>query len=424
MGDMLTSVDLQTKSLESYRYAVLPGVVEAIQKDAAALKGARVLHVNATAYGGGVAEILASMVPLMRDLGLAADWKIISGTDEFFGVTKAMHNALQGKAHPWTAAERELWVETNRANAEGWEEYDYIVIHDPQPAPMLGLLREAGNAPGGKWLWRCHIDLTDAQPEAWELLRPFVHEYDASIWTMREYVREGVSDKNLFIAPPAIDPMSPKNTPLPAGEAARVLDRYSIDPARPMVTQVSRFDPWKDPLGVIDAYRIAREQHPGLQLVLVGSLAHDDPEGQEWLQKVFDHRDHDGDIHVLTNLDGVGNHEVNAFQTAAKVVIQKSTREGFGLVVAEGLWKGKPVIGGRCGGIPLQVIDGQTGYLVDSAEECGRRLSELLGHPERSDELGEAGRELVRERFLLTRYLHDYIRMFRKLGGLRPSESD
>jgi trehalose synthase len=423
MARMLTPVELQTKSLEQYREAVLPGVVEALREDVRALNGASVLHVNATAYGGGVAEILASMVPLMRDLGLEADWKVISGTDEFFGVTKAMHNALQGKAHAWTDAERELWVETNRENARNWQDYDFVVIHDPQPAPMLSLLREHGS-PKGKWLWRCHIDLTDAQPEAWSLLQPFVHEYDGSVWTMRQYVREGMSDTNLFIAPPAIDPLSPKNVTLAEGEAARVLDRFFIDPERRLVSQVSRFDPWKDPLGVIDAYRMAREKHPGLQLVLVGSLAHDDPEGQEWLQKVFDHRAHDRDIHVLTNLDGVSNHEVNAIQTMSEVVIQKSTREGFGLVVSEGLWKGKPVIGGNCGGIPLQVIDGETGYLVDSAEECGTRLLELLGAPDRRDAMGAAGRELVREHFLLTRYLHDYVRMFRTLSGLRPTERD
>lgn len=421
---MLTPVELQTKSLEQYREAVLPGVVEAIRQDVRALNGASVLHVNATAYGGGVAEILASMVPLMRDLGLAADWKIISGTDEFFGVTKAMHNALQGKPHNWTEEERTLWVETNRENASGWQDYDFVVIHDPQPAPMLGLLRKEGAAPNGKWLWRCHIDLTDAQPEAWALLQPFVQEYDASIWTMRQYVREGVSDKNLFIAPPAIDPLSTKNLPIETEEAAKVLDKFFIDPERPLVSQVSRFDPWKDPLGVIDAYRMAREENPGLQLVLVGSLAHDDPEGQEWLQKVFDHRNHDRDIHVLTNLDGVANHEVNAIQAMSEVVIQKSTREGFGLVVSEGLWKGKPVIGGNCGGIPLQVIHGETGFLVESAEECGERLKELLRDKERCAEMGRAGRELVREHFLLTRYLHDYVRMFRTLSGLRPTERD
>lgn len=421
---MLTAVDVTPKFLESYRQAVVPGVIESIRRDAHDLAGARVLHVNATAYGGGVAEILSSMVPLMQDLGLKAEWKIISGTDEFFGVTKAMHNALQGKAHDWTDAERTLWVETNRKNIDGWEDYDFVVIHDPQPAPILGLLREAGREPKGRWLWRCHIDLTDAQTEAWDLLQPWASQYDGSIWTMRQYVRHGMPERNLFIAPPAIDPLSPKNVPISETDIDHVFDRYVIDRSRPMVCQVSRFDPWKDPLGVIDAYRIAREENPGLQLVLVGSMAHDDPEGQEWLQRVFDHRDHDRDIHVLTNLDGVGNHEVNAFQTAARVVIQKSTREGFGLVVSEGLWKGRPVIGGNCGGIPLQVIDGKTGYLVDNATECGMRLRQLLGNPEESDRLGGAGRELVREHFLLTRYLHDYVRMFRTLAGLRPSESD
>lgn len=424
MARMLTTVELETRELEQYRPAVLPGVVEAIRDDARPLRGARVLHVNATAYGGGVAEILGSMVPLMRDLGLEADWKVISGSDPFFGVTKAMHNALQGKPHRWTQEERTLWVETSRANAQTWEEYDFVVVHDPQPAPILGVLRADGRRPGGKWLWRCHIDLTDAQPETWGLLRPYVAEYDGTVWTMPQYVREGVSEANRFIAPPAIDPLSAKNVTLRPGEADSVLERFSVDPRRPMVCQVSRFDPWKDPLGVIDAYRMAKERYPELQLVLVGSLAHDDPEGEEWLQKVLKHRSRDADIHVLTNMDGVGNHEVNAFQEAAKVVIQKSTREGFGLVVSEGLWKGRPVIGGNCGGIPLQVRDGETGYLVDNSAECGERLIELLSDEDTCRRMGAAGREVVREHFLLTRYLHDYVRMFRTLAGLRPSERD
>ncbi|MBK6561473.1 glycosyltransferase [Candidatus Amarobacter glycogenicus] len=233
-----------------------------------------------------------------------------------------------------------------------------------------------------------------------------------------------MSEANRFIAPPAIDPLSAKNVTLSPGEADSVLKRFSVDSPRPMVCQVSRFDPWKDPLGVIDAYRMAKERYPELQLVLVGSLAHDDPEGEEWLQKVLKHRSRDADIHVLTNMDGVGNHEVNAFQEAAKVVIQKSTREGFGLVVSEGLWKGRPVIGGNCGGIPLQVRDGETGYLVDSSAECGERLIELLSDEDTCRRMGAAGREVVREHFLLTRYLHDYVRMFRTLAGLRPSERD
>lgn len=421
---MLTSVELTPKSLDDYLPVVLPGVVERIRDDARALAGARVLHVNATAYGGGVAELLASLVPLMRDLGFEAEWKVISGSEEFFSVTKAMHNALQGKPYAWTEPERQLWLDTNRENAANWEDYDFVVIHDPQPAPILRILRQQRKPPRGKWLWRCHIDLTDAHAEAWSLLQPCVSEYDATIWTMHGYVREGTPASNLFIAPPAIDPLSSKNSPLASDEVTRLLEKFSIDPARPMVCQVSRFDPWKDPLGVIDAFRIAREACSGIQLVLVGSLAHDDPEGQEWLQKVFDYREHDHDIHVLTNLDGVENCAVNAIQTAASVVIQKSTREGFGLVVAEGLWKGRPVIGGNAGGIPLQVIDGQNGYLVDSPEACGQRLIELLSDRALRARMGASGRELVRERFLLTRYLHDYVRMFRTLAGLRPSERD
>lgn len=414
---MLTSVAVHPKHLESYRTSVREGAIEAIHRDALPLVGARVLHVNATAYGGGVAEILASLVPLMRDLGILADWKTISGTDDFFKVTKAMHNALQGQAHAWTSEERHLWVEQNRLNTQDWEDYDYVVIHDPQPAPILKILRASGDSPEGKWLWRCHIDLTDAQPEAWELLRPFVQEYDASIWTMRQYVREGVPERNLFIAPPAIDPLSAKNAPMDEKDVAEVLNRYGVDSSRPMITQVSRFDPWKDPLGVIDAYRAVKCDHPGLQLVLVGSMAHDDPEGWEWHEKVLRRAGEDYDIKILTNLNGVGNLEVNAFQRAAQIVIQKSTREGFGLVVSEGLWKGRPCIGGDVGGIPLQIRNGQTGFLVESVEECAQRIGELLADPEKRERMGAAGREDVRDQFLITRYLHDYVRMFRQLSG-------
>jgi trehalose synthase len=249
------------------------------------------------------------------------------------------------------------------------------------------------------------------------MLRPFVQEYDASIWTMRQYVREGVPDRNLFIAPPAIDPLSPKNVPMDEKDVAEVLNKYGVDSSRPMITQVSRFDPWKDPLGVIDAYRVAKKDYPDLQLVLVGSMAHDDPEGWEWYDRVLRRAGEDYDIKILTNLNGVGNVEVNAFQRASQIVIQKSTREGFGLVIAEGLWKGRPCIGGEVGGIPLQIRNGQTGYLVRSAEECAQRISELLADPGLRDRMGSAGREDVRDQFLTTRYLHDYVRMFRQLAG-------
>ena len=414
---MLTPVPVQTKHLEDYRPHVNQGVIEALRADAQDLVGATVLHVNATPYGGGVAEILTSMVPLMRDLGILADWKVITGTDEFFGVTKAMHNALQGKAHAWTAAERDLWIDQNRINAEGWEEYDYVVIHDPQPAPLLSVLRSDFTPPQGRWVWRCHIDLTDAQPEAWDLLQPFVHEYDGSIWTMRQYVHPGAPEHNLMIAPPAIDPLTPKNSPMPAEDVRAILDRYKIDPARPILTQVSRFDPWKDPLGVIDAYREVKREFPETQLILAGSMANDDPEGWEWWEKVARRAGEDLDIKILSNLNGVGNLEINAFQEASDIVIQKSTREGFGLVVAEALWKGKPCVAGNTGGIPLQVIDGQTGYLVSSAEECAARILDLMRDPSRAEAMGAAGREHVRTNYLITRYLHDYVKMLKQLSG-------
>ena len=417
---MLTPVAVHPKHIESYREAVREGVVEQLRESAKDLIGARVLHVNATAYGGGVAEILASMVPMMRDLGILADWKVISGNDEFFGVTKAMHNALQGKAFPWTAEHRRIWVDQNRANLEGWDtddDYDFVFIHDPQPAPLLALLRDEGRDPGGRWVWRCHIDLTNAQPEAWDLLRPFVREYDGSIWTMREYVREGMPEHHLKIAPPAIDPLSPKNTPLDRSAIDQVLTRYGVDPEREIICQVSRFDPWKDPLGVIDAYRMVKRRRPDVQLVLVASMAHDDPEGWEWYDKVVRRAGEDWDIKMLSNLNGVGNHEVNAFQQASSVVIQKSTREGFGLVVAEGLWKGIPVVGGRVGGIPLQIRDGENGFLVDSVEQCAERILELLDDPERARAMGAAGREDVRDRFLITRYLNDYMNMMHEVAG-------
>ncbi|MCC7364482.1 MAG: glycosyltransferase [Dehalococcoidia bacterium] len=421
---MLTTVGVAPRELERYRESVREGVIEAIREDAAKLAGARVLHINATAYGGGVAEILTSMVPLMRDLGLQCDWKVLTGSDEFFTVTKAMHNALQGKNHPWRPQDRDIWVNQNKLNAENWSDYDFVIVHDPQPAPLLYILRDSGRNPQGHFIWRCHIDLTDAQQQAWEMLRPFVEEYDGSIWTMRQYVRQGVPERHLKIAPPAIDPLSHKNEPCSEMQVKAVLDRFGVDPSRPILTQVSRFDPWKDPLGVISAYREVKAEFPDVQLILVGSMASDDPEGWEWYEKVIRRAGEDWDIKILTNMNGVGNAEVNAFQHASDVVIQKSTREGFGLTVSEALWKGRPVVGGNVGGIPLQILEGECGYLVDSSQQCAQRLAELLRDRDLRNRMGERGREHVRDHFLITRYLHDYLRMMLEVAeGSATEES-
>jgi trehalose synthase len=414
---MLGSVPLTPKALDDYRLVIGEERVQEIRNLAAGLRGARVLHLNATSFGGGVAEILSTLVPLMNDIGLVSDWQVIRGADEFYNVTKALHNSLQGMFVDWTPHMRNVWLHHNDLNADLFDEsYDYVIVHDPQPAAILSLLRERGSPHAtGRWIWRCHIDLTDAQPQTWDMIRMYVQEFDGAIFTAEDYVKEGLDGPQLFIVPPAIDPLSPKNVDLSDETYRAILERYGVDHTRPFVAQISRFDPWKDPLGVIEAYRMVKEEVSDLQLVLVASMAHDDPEGWAWYERTVRRAGEDFDIKILSNLNGVGNVEVNAFQRA-NVVIQKSVREGFGLVVSEALWKRRPVVAGRVGGIPLQLIDGETGYLVTTTEECAQRVSELLRDSELSDKMGAAGREFVRERFLITRYLRDYLQMFHSLA--------
>jgi trehalose synthase len=414
---LLGSVPTIPKSLADYRPVIGDERTEEILSLARELRDARVLHVNATAFGGGVAEILATMVPLMNDIGLHADWQVIKGADEFFHVTKAMHNSLQGMYFDWTPSAREIWLNYNRLNSELFDDsYDFVVIHDPQPAAVLTFLDERQGEHNGRWVWRCHIDLTDAQVEVWDFLRPHVERYDAAIFTMQTYVKDDLHGPLIFPVPPAIDPLSPKNVELPRQTVDEILARYGVDPHRPMITQISRFDPWKDPLGVIDVYRSLKIDFPDLQLVMVASMASDDPEGWAWYERIVRRAGEDFDIHILSNLNGVGNLEVNAFQRAARVVIQKSTREGFGLVVSEALWKGRPVVAGNVGGIPLQIVGGDTGFLVNSTEECAEKVGWLLHNPSNADEMGARGVEFVRTNFLTTRYLRDYLDIFLQLG--------
>ena len=420
---MLGSVPLTPKSLADYVRVVGPDCIDEIRQLAAPLAGARVLHLNATSFGGGVAEILTTLVPLMSDAGLNADWQVIHGAGEFYNVTKAMHNSLQGMYIDWTPQMRETWLSYNQLNADLFDEsYDFVVVHDPQPAALRASLRDGGSShAGGRWVWRCHIDLTEAQVQTWDMLRPYVETYDGVIFTTADYVKEGMEHPQTFVVPPAIDPLSPKNIDLPEETCHEILERYGIDHTRPFIAQISRFDPWKDPLGVIEAYRLLKQDFPELQLVLIASMAHDDPEGWAWYERTVRRAGEDYDIHILSNLNGVGNVEVNAFQRA-DVVIQKSVREGFGLVVSEALWKGRPVVAGRVGGIPLQLIDGETGYLVQTTEECAERSATLLRDPVLARRMGEAGREFVRERFLITRYLRDYLKIFQTLAGLEGAE--
>lgn len=408
---MLQKVEFRQKSLDDYRPIVGHEKIDEIRGLADKLKGARVLHVNATAFGGGVSEILYSLVPLMRDVGLDAEWRVIKGETEFFKVTKTFHNALQGMNLALTEEMKEIYNRYNQLNAEAFRgEYDFVVIHDPQPAALKHYLAR----PFGKWIWRCHIDTSTPHRAVWDFLRSYLEEYDAGIFTMAQYVGD-LHFPHLALITPTIDPLVPKNRLMALEEAQSIVARFGVDVERPLVTQVSRFDPWKDPLGVIDAYLLVRKEVPGLQLALVGSMAADDPEGWLYRDRTLRHAGENFDIHILSNLEGVGDVEVGAFQSASDVVVQKSTREGFGLVVAEALWKGRPVVGSRVGGIPLQVVDGQTGYLVSSVEECAEKILYLLQHPEESKWMGERGREHVRQNFLITRYLRDYLQLFNSL---------
>ncbi len=415
---MLERVPLLEKHIDDYVDIVGADVIQRIRTLAAPLQGARVLHLNATAYGGGVAELLATHVPLLRSVGVDAEWHVMRGSDEFFGVTKEVHNGLQGAPLEMTPAMRRIYLERVLDNAleleRGW---DYVVVHDPQPAAILHYVNDSHDAfKDTKWMWRCHIDLTDAQPDMWEFFRPFVEQYDASVWTMPEFVPASLRMDRIVHAPPCIDPLSVKNLDLAMPFCNEITRQYGIDPHRPVVCQVSRFDPWKDPIGVIEAFRLARERVTDAQLVLAGSMATDDPEGFRVWEDTEAARAGDRDIHLLSNLHQVGAVQINAFQRIADVVVQKSLREGFGLTVSEALWKGRPVIGGRAGGIKLQIREGFDGYLVDDVESCARRIIDLLADPVGADAMGSQGKEHVRQNFLSTRELEDWLRL---MGELR-----
>ena len=401
---MLQPIAVGHKSLADYTHLTGRGLVDEIRTLAEELEGLRVLHLSATAFGGGVSEILYTLVPLMRDVGIEAEWQVMLGREEFYNVTKLMHNALQGNPQGLTPEQWQVFAKYNEMNARevtsGW---DVIIAHDPQPAAIHQHVPEKAKS----WIWRCHIDLSTPHRPTIERLIPALRDYDASVFHLEQYVPDGMDGAAVHIVPPAIDPLSPKNMALSPEDAAFVCDQFGVDVDRPLICQVSRFDPWKDPIGVIDAYRAVTAEMPEVQLALVGSMATDDPEGWQFFNSTLEHAQGDPDIKILNNLNNVGAIEVNAFQSQADVLIQKSTREGFGLTVSEALWKARPFIGGDVGGIPLQSEDGRTGYLVSSPEDCADRTLRVLREPELGKQLGRAGKEHVRKHFLTPRLLRD-----------------
>jgi len=409
---MLQPVGVGHRALADYTHLAGRPLIEEVRELAEELRGLKVLHLSATAFGGGVAEILYSLVPLMRDVGIDADWQIILGKEEFYNATKLMHNALQGAEQDLSADEQEIYTHYNELNAhqlsDGW---DVVIVHDPQPA----LVREHVPENAAHWIWRCHIDLSTPNPTTLARLLPHINGYDAALFHLEQYVPRGLKGPRRYICPPAIDPLSPKNMALSPEDASFVCDQFGIDVDRPLMSQISRFDPWKDPIGVIDAYRRVAAELPEVQLALVGSMATDDPEGWEFFNSTVEYARGDPDIKILNNLNNVGAIEVNAFQSQSDVVIQKSTREGFGLTVSEAQWKARAFIGGDVGGIPLQVQDGETGFLVSSPEQCAERAIEYLRDPDLRRRLGRAGKEYVRTHFLTPRLLRDWLRIFKDL---------
>ena len=415
---MLPLVHVGRKSLADYATLVSRGLMQELRRLAEPLQGRRVAHVSATAFGGGVAEINYTLVPLMADIGLDVEWRIINGAEEFFNVTKAIHNGLQGDPRSLTAEEREVFARYNAANAAEFAagDYDVVIVHDPQPIALVDhFAPQRPLRDGPKWVWRGHIDFSTPNPAILDVLLPSLRRYDAAVFHMREYAPTASGLPDIYIWPPAIDPLAPKNMALSPEDASYIVDQFGVDLERPLLTQVSRFDPWKDPLGVIDAYRLVKREVPTVQLALVGSMAHDDPEGWDYYKRTVEHADGDPDIHILSNMNNVGAVEVNAFQVHSQVTLQKSIREGFGLTVTEALWKARPTVAGRVGGIVAQIADRETGWLVDSPERCADACVAILREPDAARVVALRGKEHVRRFFLTPRLLHDWLVLFNRL---------
>lgn len=387
-------------TIEDYEKHIGAEAVARIKSKAKPLHDRRVVNVNSTYYGGGVSMLLGSLTILMNSLGIETGWRTIHGPPEFFSVTKKMHNALQSGDINWSPRKQEIFEEVNYENAIlNHLTHDIVVVHDPQPLPLITHYRKTG-----PWIWRCHIDLQDPHRELWDYLTQFIERYDAVIMSSKEYAQPLKTPQVFFM--PAIDPFSTVNAEMTDAECEERLEHYGIPSDLPLVVQISRFDRWKDPQGVIDAFNLARQEVP-CRLILLGNVATDDPEGPEVYESLLSQQT--DEILIMSQQDGA---LVNALQRKAAVVLQKSLREGFGLTVSEAMWKGTPVIGGNVGGIKLQIEDGVNGFLVSSVEEASARIIDLVKHHDLAHEMGVKARETVRQKFLLSRYLEQYLDLF------------
>lgn len=392
-------------TIDRYKPIVGPSIIEDLKLLGHKLQGKRIQHINSTAVGGGVAEILNRMVPLLRELGVDTRWDVIKGGDDFFQVTKKFHNLLHGGSDGITVDDFKAFLETSQINAEEIAcDGDIVFVHDPQPVALVQNRKE------NKWIWRCHVDVSSPNPVVWKFLRDYIVRYDAAVFSAPAFAQQ-LPIRQILVAP-SIDPLSDKNRELPAETIEEVLDKYQIPRDKPIITQISRFDRLKDPVGVIAAYRIVK-QHINCRLLLAGGTAADDPEGVQVLEEVKEKAGQDPDIHIV--LMSQNDIEINALQRASTVIVQKSLREGFGLTVAEALWKAKPVVAANVGGIPLQIKHKYSGMLCHSIEGAAFAIKQMLNSPDYAKKLGENGREHIRNNYLLTRHLRDYMLLFLSL---------
>lgn len=409
---MLQKVSLNPRKIKAYKDIIDKRLYDDVLSLAKKLKGLKVLHINATRFGGGVAEILHSFIPLMQDLKIKAEWQTIVADGRLFEITKSFHNAFQGERFDIDKRVERTYKRFNAYNAHLIEDnWDVIVIHDPQPAAIPYYLVSDCT----KFVWRCHIDTSTPNKKMWNFFKPFLREYNAAIFTMKEFAPKNLPVCKKFFVPPAIDPLILKNKNISKKMQDNIVKSFGVDLEKPFITQISRFDLWKDPIGVIKAYKIAKKKISNLQLVLAGALADDDPEGWSIYRELEKHARGDKDIHLFTNLANFSNLEVNAFQSSSNIIIQKSIREGFGLTVAEAMWKGTPVIGGNVGGIKLQIIDGKTGFLVESVEGCAEKIVCLLRNPDISKKIALSAKEKIRKHFLLPRLIRDHLKIYSSL---------
>jgi len=420
---MLPKVKTFPQKLEQYQNFITKKEYREIKNLAKELKGLRVFHINATPRGGGVAEILKSLIPLMKGVGLRAQWYTIPGREDFFQITKEMHNALQGKKYELPFAHRKKYLDHIEKSAELMQdmEADIWVVHDPQPAGVIQYLPHFYPS-----VCRLHIDLTSPNLEVWKFVTSFLEMYDRVIVSSKRFIKPEIKEKAV-VFPPAIDPLMFKNQPLSLKSSKQILASFGINPQRPLICQVSRFDPWKEPLDVIRSYQIAKKKIPGLQLAIVGFfLARDDPEAMKVFGVVKKEAKKDPDIHLFADINLLGGLKVdtfvNAVQVASDVILQKSIREGFGLSVAEAMWKGKPVIGGTAEGIRLQIKNGETGFIARSARETAERIIEIIKNPKLGKKLGKKAHQLVRKNFLTPRLLRDYLKLFKELVSRYPGK--